>query len=165
MRQPSLQELEKSLHIDEDDLECDCRHQPVLYYEVSKQLATLISQRDEAKQNLAEVEAEQDTLARTKLSTREGRVMEGEIKAMVKASKVVVAATQLLLRLNTAVGLATALKDAYSQRSYALAHLVDLHIHSMYGEAPTNRTATNIRDAKANHARVQLKKQRQELTK
>lgn len=161
MKQASIRELEDDLIIDEDDLEEMCRLQPVLYYEVSRQLAMCISERDAAKQAHAEVEAAEDGRVRREAAKQEDRVTDTAIKLTVKSSKIVVAAMKKYLDLSEKVGQLQALKEAYQQRSYALSHLVDLHVNTFYGESATNRTASNVRDAKANVARAQLREQRQ----
>lgn len=160
MKNIPISELEDDLIIDEDDLEEVCRNQPILYYQVSRQLALCISQRDAAKQTHQEVEAVEDGRIRRNAAKNDEKTTEPQIKLEVKSAKAVVEAMKKFLDLSEKVGQLQALKEAYQQRSYALSHLVDMRVQTFYGESATNRTISNVRDAKALSARKQLSDRR-----
>lgn len=160
MKEPTIKELEDGLLIDEDDLMEMCAQHHILYYRAAVKLATLTSQRDAAKQELAEIEAEEDGKQRRLAIKKDEKTTETEIKQKVKSSKPVLDAVATMLNLNEQVGKLSALKEAYSKRSYSLSNMVDLHIRMYMGEATTNRTETNVRDAKASSARAQLSSRR-----
>lgn len=160
MKEPTIKELEDGLLIDEDELMEMCAQHHILYYKVAVKLATLISQRDAAKQELSEIEAEEDGKQRRLAAKKDEKTTETEIKQKVKTSKPVTDAVATMLSLNEQVGKVSALKEAYSKRSYSLSNMVDLHIRMYMGEATTNRTEANVRDAKASSARAQLSQRR-----
>src|SRR4249920_533176 len=82
-----LAELGDMLIIDEHALEEAARDQPEAFYRVSKKLAVLISQRDEAKQALATVEAEVDLEVRREALDNDEKVTEAEVKARLRVDR------------------------------------------------------------------------------
>jgi len=120
----------------------------------------IVDSIDAAKQELSEIEAEEDGKQRRLAIKKDEKTTETEIKQKVKTSKPVTDAVSTMLSLNEQVGKVSALKEAYSKRSYSLSNMVDLHIRMYMGEATTNRTEANVRDAKASSARAQLSQRR-----
>lgn len=147
-----LKQLEQKLQIDEHALDIALREHPDLFYKVASELALAISNRDEAKQNLEELEAEVDGELRRAAATSGEKTTEKEIESNKKIDKRVKAANDHFLaeRLNSAK--LTALKDAYEQRSYALSKLVDLYLANYYSTNEEVKTgASRFKDTRAQH--------------
>ena len=149
----SLKQLEEKLKIDEHALEIALRDNPALFYDVASELALAISQRDEAKQDLDELEAEVDMELRQAASVSGERTTEKEIESNKKADKRVKAATDRFLQLRYDAAKWTALKDAYEQRSYALSKLVELYISNYYSSQDHKPASTTLRDTRAEHVK------------
>lgn len=129
-----VNDLEKGLVIDKNALDEAIEQQPDLYYRVSKELALLISRRDYAKQELEETEASVKNDIRESAALDKAKVSVAEVDAMCVLDREVKKAARELLKLNRDVGLLTALKDAFNQRSYALKDLAALHIANYYSD-------------------------------
>lgn len=148
-----LESLERGLTINEHALEEASRDQPEFFYRVSKELAMLISRRDEAKQDLAAIEAEVDLDIRREASDNNEKTTEGEVAARRRVDKRVVAAQANLNYFSGWVGQYAALKEAFQQRSYALNHLIELHLSSYFGEVKGPSNKFSLRDVAADRAR------------
>lgn len=130
-REPmDLSGLEAGLRIRKDALDEGLLQQPDLFYRVSKELTLATSRRDAAKQGVADAEANVElSLHRSK-----DKYTVGEIKAHVSVAPSVKAARKMLADLQFEVNSLNALKEAFSQRSYALKELVALFIANYYGD-------------------------------
>lgn len=150
-----IAELGDLLLIDENALEDASREQAESFYRVSKWLAVLISERDEAKQQLAIVESEVDLEIRREVLDNNDKITEPEVKARCRVDKRVQAAQKEHNWFSKWVGQYDALKDSFVQRSYALNHLVDLHLASYFGEIKASQSKPRdvLRDAMADRAR------------
>lgn len=159
-----IDELERELKIDENALEESLQAQPLLFYQVAKQLALQISRRDQAKQGLSEIEAEIDLEIREMFRKDERKVTEREIDAEKTKDKSVVAAHKSYAELGTSVGQLSALKEAYMQRGYVLREMVALYLANYYGSDPTIKAPGEMRNRQASEAKSELNKARRERT-
>ena len=147
-------QLEAKLKIDEHALDIALREHPDLFYQVATELALAISNRDEAKQDLDEVEAEVDIELRNAAAISGEKTTETQIQSNKKISKKVKSANDKFLaeRLNAAKW--TALKEAYESRSYALSKLVDLHLANYYSSNEDKKVnGPALRDVRAQEVR------------
>jgi hypothetical protein len=150
---PTIAELNKRLHIDKHALDECLQEQPELFYHCAEQLALTISLRDEAKTNLANVEAKVDDQIRTdareaRESDPKNKITEKEVESQKQLNPKVQAAHNKLSELSLEVGKLYALKEAFIQRLEALKALTKLHSDNAYatditirGRAADNRTA------------------------
>lgn len=142
-----LKQLEAKLQINEHALDEALREHPDLFYKVASELALAISNRDEAKQDLDETEAQVDIHIR---SQQIEKTTEGNILSLKKIGPKVKAANDKLLEEKYNAAKWTALKEAYESRSYALSKLVDLYLASYYSsEQGQQKSQLNLRDAQA----------------
>ena len=155
-----LRDLETGLRIDEHNLETHWVEQPDLFYRVSKNLALVISLRDQAKQDLSETEARVDIKVRRDAEVADEKITEKGIESQRKLHPDVRAATTRHSEYSLLTGEYMALKDAYLQRSYALKELVQLYVANYYGAS--DKPVRDVRDENASRARVQLSRQRRE---
>jgi hypothetical protein len=143
-----LADLRSKLGIDEHSLDMALREHPDLFYEVASQLALAVSNRDEAKLDLEEVEAEVDKELRRAAAINDDRTTEKEIESNKKIDKRVKIANDKLVKEKYNAAKWTALKDAYEQRSYALSKLVDLYLANYYSQNPEKSSGNaKYRDA------------------
>lgn len=130
-----ISELQARLKIDESTLDAELQMQPAAYYEVSRALALAISKRDAAKQELQETEARVDRKIRLVIKEEGSKVTEKEIEARKTLNKDIKDAHARLLDLTYEVGKLSALKEAFSQRSYVLKDLVTLYVSEWYQQS------------------------------
>ena len=144
-----LEYSREKIAIDKFDLDTMWVDQPKTYHDIADRLALEISRRDEAKNLLADVEAEIDTEIREdaeadleKNGTK--KPTETAIKNMVRADKRWKKADELKRELDKNVGLLQALKETFMQRRYALENLTTLHV-SGYGMDASSRPSRDAR--------------------
>lgn len=159
----TIEELEEGLRIDEQALNDALVSQPELFYRVSKKLTMLVSQHDAKKQELAEEEAKADGEIRETASKEKDKVTETEIKNMIRLDRDVRKVSNELMDLRREVGQLTALKEAFSQRSYVLKDLVKLYIANYYESTAEDGSGAHreLRDHSASRVRERLKTRRQ----
>jgi hypothetical protein len=143
---PTIQELEVGLLIDENNLEKEAGAQPDAYYRVSKRHVLEISRRDAAKQALEDEEAKALISIKNTAERQGERVTEKHCDALVRMDKDVRIAREAFLKAQAAEKEWAVLKESFQQRSYALAHLVDLFVRNYYGEV-VGRNEQKNRDA------------------
>lgn len=159
-----LAKLEQKLQIDQHALDIALREHPDLFYKVASELALAISNRDEVKQDLDELEAEVDIELRKIAATALEKSTETQIQSKKKIDKRVIAANDkhMAERLNAAKW--TALKEAYEARSYALSKLVDLYLASYYSSNEDKKTGgPAVRDVRADQIKQANRNRRVEL--
>lgn len=146
-----LSKLKQGLRIDEHSLDTALRDHPDLFYDVSIALALAISNRDEAKQNLEEIEAEVDIEIRSETARMNEKTTEGQIQSLKKVDPKVKTANDKFLEEKLNAANLTALKEAYEQKSYALSKLVELYLANYYVTNQDKKTgAPDLRAARAN---------------
>jgi hypothetical protein len=139
------------LMIDRSDLDTAWVEQPQVYNEIAERLAMEISRRDEAKNELKDLEARIDGELREDAEAdleKNGvkKPTETAFKNMVREDKRWKKANIAQLELDKNVALLQARKEAYMQRRYALENLVTLHV-SGYGMSASSRPARDQRHA------------------
>lgn len=148
----------EKLVIDKDDLDLMWVQQPQVYHEIAERLALEISRRDEAKNELKDLEAQIDGELREdaeadfqKNGTK--KPTETAIKNMMREDKRWKTANAAQLELDKNVALLQAHQGAYMQRRYALENLVTLHVsgYSMDASSRPSREARHMDNRKAIH--------------
>ena len=155
----TIKQLEDKLRIDEHALEVSLREHPELFYKVATELALAISNRDEAKQDLEEVEALVDMEIRKDASAVGGKTTEKEIDSLKKADERVITASDKFMEERYNAAKWSALKEAYEQKSYALYNLTELYISNYYS-SNENAGKVTVREAKAQKAREVINERR-----
>ena len=130
----NLERLQKKLQIDEHGLEIALRDLPTLIEEVGQAYVLSISERDEAKQELDEIEAIVDSEIRSEAVANDEKVTEKDVDSQKKLDKRVKAANKKFLDLKLESAQWGVLKEAFEKRSYALSKLVDLYISNYYSD-------------------------------
>ena len=162
--EPTVEELEAGLSIDQNRLEDSVRIQPELFYDVSKQLTLAISRRDAAKRMVKKVEAKTLLEVRHQANANQERITVGEQEAKVILDRDVNAAYEELAELDFEVGELFGLRDSYLQRNEALRDMIKLYLQNYYGIS-AERPGVELRDADATIARNQLNRRRIAATK
>lgn len=161
----NLKRLKDGLRIDEHSLDHALRDHPGLFFEIGTALALAISNRDEAKQDLSEVEATVDMELRKSASQIGSKVTEKEIESNRNIDKRVKAANDRFLEEKLNAANLSALKEAYEQKSYALSKLVDLYLANYYSSHEDKKTGgTTLRDARAHHVKEELAERRKRVS-
>lgn len=153
-------EHEQYLIIDKHDLERSCREQPNVFYSVARELALAVSRRDAAKQNIQIVEGKVDGNVRRIAQRKDEKITEREVDAKKRNDSEYVEAVTLYMRLNHAVNILSALKEAFQQRSYVLKEMVTLYVQEYYGDPMNSSRGKDYRDKSADHARQEMSKKR-----
>jgi hypothetical protein len=149
-----LQQLEQKLMIDEHALDVALREHPDLFYKVASELALAISYRDEAKQELDQIQAQVDSELRKAALISDQKITETSIQSNKNVDKRVIAADDKFLEKRYNAAKLTALKEAYEQRSYALSKLVDLYLANYYSTQEDKKTGgAAVRDVQADRVK------------
>jgi len=157
----NITQLEDKLKIDQHSLDVALREHPALFYEVATELALAISNRDESKQDLEQIEAKVDMDLRADAAKIGAKTTEKEIESNKKVDKEVVSANEKFLAERYNAAKWTALREAYEQRSYALSKLVDLYLANYYSDQQDKKTgATDFRTARANNVKEENRRKR-----
>lgn len=163
-----LAELETELRIDRNDLESALEMQPDSFFRVAVQATLTSSRRDAAKQRLAELEADKDATLRHDARVADDKVTEKEIESEKRRDPGIKEMQRELLRLNAKLGLISALKDAFIQRSYVLKDLCLLQINGLYSELGDQhgiqgrRTMNQYKEERAQVAKQRMAELREE---
>lgn len=155
----TFEDLENGLQIDRNALDEGIIQQPDFFYRVAKMLAMAISQRDEAKTQVAEAEAEADQRIRSHIREDE-KVTEGDVKAQIRTDKKVKAAITKHLDLVREVNELDALKEAYKQRSYAFNQLNDLQMMGYFGGEVSSSSGGKVKTVIAERAKRAMSDER-----
>lgn len=156
-----ISELEEGLRINKNGLDDALLQQPDFFYRVSKALTLATSRRDAIKQEVQELEAEMDERVRARAEADRVKLTETEAKMQIRLEPKMKQANLELLRANREVGQLAALKESFSQRSYALKELVSLYVAEYFGDN-TGSAVGSVRDAQAGKARRAMAEKRRE---
>jgi hypothetical protein len=150
--------LTQGVLIDKLRLEDGLQTQPDLFWQVSEVVAELISDRDRAKQALAEAEAEADDRIRKQAARSEEKYTVQEITALRIRDPAAKRAREALLKVQAVLGKWEALKETYQQRSSSLRGLVSLYTANYYGADADNQDSRLMREDKRRNYIEQRKK-------
>lgn len=168
MTEPTYDELEDGLAIDENGLDQAIMQQPDLFHRVAKASALWSSRRDAAKQQVTETEARVDAEIRHDLEVEGTRVTEAAVASAKAINRDVLAARTSHLEISTAAAEWSALKEAYQQRSYSLSNLTDLYVAGYFTDFMQPRTqarnAQDLRNRDAAEGRQAMNELRQQRT-
>ena len=114
------------LWINRDALDDDLVRQPQLFYQASEEHARLVSERDAAKTHLEEVDAKLSREIREQFESDGRKITEAVVAAEISLRSEHRAATAELNDLRLETDRAVAMKEAFSQRAYALKDLAGL---------------------------------------
>lgn len=129
------------LEIDRDDLDTCLIEQPELYYHVIQEHVEAVSERDAAKLDLEEAEAEADRKIRDDFDQSGEKITEARVQQELRLVPRLQELRRRLVKLTTAVNHQVALKEAYQQRSFMLRELVALCIHQGYDQGMSSGAA------------------------
>lgn len=148
-----LQELERGLRIDKNDLDGEWIRHPDLTYKVNAEFASAISRRDGLKLSISELTADLDKQLRNDAVRAQAKITDTAIGREIDSMPKMVDAKR-------AYGLACynadrwqGLKEAYTQRSYALKYLVELYGMGYFASATGSVQRRDATDRKAGEAR------------
>lgn len=151
-----LEALRAKLIIDEYHLELMLKQHPELVYDVGIELAFAISNRDQAKQNLEEIEAVVDNEIRQNAIDK---VTEKDVESQKRRDKKVIAHNEDFLALKHLAAQWGVLKEAFDQRSYAISKLVDLYLANYYSNIEKNGE-TEFKTVQADRIKTHNREQR-----
>lgn len=152
------EDFEPLLQIDKFALDEAIEKHPDVYHRISEAYALAISLRDEAKSNLADVEADVELTIRKHYEGK--RVTEKEVAARVVTHKDVREAKERLHKLNRRVGRWSALDKGFVARGHALRELVNLYTNDYYASSGEVRSGGRMRDMQADVARRAMREAR-----
>lgn len=155
-----IAELEEALAIDENGLEEALQTQPDAFYRVAKVLALESSRKDALKQYVDEAKASAYVDIKDEARRNETKLSEKEIDALVRTDELVVEAIDKLLKKTRLVNALEALEKSFTQRSYALKDLVELHLKNYYSDVSGGRG--EARDRQHMSVRRDMTRQRNE---
>lgn len=147
-RKDVIGEFRAGLMIDKHAIDDELVRGPQRFNDVCDALALAISRRDAAKDELKVTEAEVDKVVRAVYADDETKKKptETQVANEVLLHRDVRDARQNLLDCQEQVERLGAMKESYTQRSYAIKDLVSLHLASYFGQTEGNMR-TSIRQA------------------
>lgn len=158
--EPTLEEMEKALLIEEDDLDTALLQQPQLYWQISRQVALTISLRDAAKQEVTSAASRADHQIRKSIKQRDESATETDIKSRVALDIGVEKANKELSRLTLATAEWQAMERAFDQRMSVLKKLVDLYLKNYWSESGLTNAQGSMKTHNADLARRDMSEQR-----
>ncbi len=156
----SVDQLHKHLAINKDALEEGIINQPSLFWQVSEAYVQAAAERDAAKEELAQVDAEIDKKIRSKADKDEAKATEPYIKAQILLSEEHGDAFAAYLTAKERADKLQALKEAFQMRSYMLRDMASLYaanyfeISSLAATPDTDRAVYDRQRAKLAAARA-----------
>lgn len=139
--------LTDRLPIDKHGLDEEFLQQPVLFQIVTDQLAEYIHQRDSQKLKLEEIYADLSNNIRYQAQTSNIKFTEDQIKQTIIANRKYKDASIAYLEIKKITDKWIGLKEAYSQRGFALRDLAELWRYGYFSSnsSPTNAPAGTAR--------------------
>lgn len=151
--------LQDELLIDEHNLDQELIGQPEKLYTIAQRLAIAISRRDAAKQALKEEEAHFALEFRNTARKEGDKFTEKEVSDETDIDDGVIAAKNTLRECEFIVANLTALKEAYKDRGYALARLVDLWLASYFeSDAAVRKPQQRLKNDRAEKTQADIRR-------
>jgi hypothetical protein len=124
----SLEGLRRQLSIDDDDLDRALIEQPDLYYHVAAQYVEAVAERDAAKLDLEQAQAELDGQFRRQAVEQEAKITDAAVQRKIVSTPRVQTLERDYLKCRGDADKWLALKEAFQQRSFMLRELVSIRI-------------------------------------
>lgn len=150
--------LEEGLKIDLNNLDEANQIQADLMYRVGKKMAYALSRKDKADSNLKQLKAEVDAIIRHQAARDEVKITEAEIANRILRNTKVIEAIEEFQKMKLDYDLWSELKDAFSQRGYALNNLTQLHCASYF--LADKETSKRMLEERANFVREEMNRKR-----
>jgi len=131
----------KLLKIDRNALDDALVRQPSLFLSVSQGYVEAVSERDEAKEDIAVTKAEVSLDVRTKLDAEGSKSTEAIVTAMVEIDKRYRTVMKIYLEAKKEADRLLAMKEAFQQRAYVLKDLATLYVAGYYGDSVVRGSA------------------------
>lgn len=141
-----LEDLERGLRFDRNDLDTALMEQPDFFFRVAREFAVNESRRDAAKQWAEEIKAEADQVIRSDASGRGEKISETQVLNRVLLNRSYAKANDNYFDWKQLTAKWSALKEAYTQRSYALKDMVQLYATGYYGDAVGASARSDVKD-------------------
>jgi len=122
----TYQELQDRITINADNLDEEIIAQPSLYHRIAAYAVRMNAERDQAKEEMKNAEAQASLNARARLSKSGEKVTEGIVQAEMREDHEFTEAIQKYLNKSGDADLAQSLREAFIQRSHCLRDLVNL---------------------------------------
>lgn len=143
-----MREYRRDLAIDRTDLDRNLVEQAELYDHVSESMVLAIAERDAAKLDMEEAEAEVARDLRNKsLEEGEKKMAEAAIAQEVKLSPKIKKLSREYLAAKAAVDAWSVLKDSYTQRSYMLREVSMREVARMSSTSSVSSARGDLSDA------------------
>lgn len=157
-----VEQIEKSLRIDEHKLEDELKAQPEMRHDVGIQLAYAISRRDQIEKDLKILKAEVGRDFRSAAVKDNEKVTVSEVADAVLLDKEVKQEEQKLIDASRDVKLLEAARDAVKDRGYAIGRLTDLWLERYYDREGIGGSESKMKNAKAERAHENIRQQYRE---
>ncbi|MAF25767.1 hypothetical protein CL634_09375 [bacterium] len=137
-----LEELQKYLIIDKDELDIALTTQADIFYRISEEHSKVLSLRDEAYENVKMIDADLNMAIREDAVADGRKVTEGFVANAVQTSNGHREAMEEYLILKGKADEWSNLKDSFSQRAHALRELVQLYVAGYYATSSVSGAST-----------------------
>lgn len=129
-----MEEYRSFLKIDKNDLDTALLEQPDIFYRVANEYSLALSRKDQAKTLLDEAEAEADQLIRRDAEEEKEKISETVVKERIILDPEVKTRRMEYVSWVGLAGRWEAMRDSFTQRSYALKELVTLYATGYFGD-------------------------------
>jgi hypothetical protein len=158
-------DYERGLRIDKHDLDTEIIAQPQRFFEVAEEATRLKSVEDATKANLETVTAKRSLAIRSQLEEAGEKVTEEKVKMMLASDKYRREAAQALLEARAEADRQSALREAWSQRSWMLRDLAGLFAAGYFSQAAVRGEASReVADASIEKTRERVAKKRRRIS-
>lgn len=120
------------LRIDKNNLDDALIEQSDIFYRVSEDFVEASSQTDQAKENLAVVDAELDASIRRQMEADDEKITEGKVRAAIQSDGEHEEAYDSWIAAKRKADLLNAMKDSFRMRSTMLKQLAELYISNYF---------------------------------
>ena len=162
MTSHSAEYYEGRLRINRNKLDDELSDQPQLFWEVSEAFADCVRVRDGFKAALAELWAQLSLDQRLAMDAEGLKVTEKAIDARVQTNPKRVVREHQYLEAKAQADWWGAMKEAFTQRSYALKDMVALYIAGYFGDVTPKRTGSQLSDQQHEERKTVMAEQRQD---
>ncbi len=152
-----LNSLEGALEIDDNNLDGVVREHPVFFYEVGSLYAELVAWRDTAKDNLSQTRHTINLKVREESAAEGKKLTESNITALIETDGSVIEAGLELANAAELLGKVAALRDAFTQRSFAIRDIVSLTVHTHLTSSSINASSNEKYDDNRRHIEAHRK--------
>jgi|SRR5215469_1005194 len=152
LSQKRLDLLTGQMGIDKDALDEEFVRQPNLYWEVAHEYSRAMGMKDQLRHEIDLTKAELDKTIRDRYERDGGRLTEAKLESEILNTQRMADILNEYDQWKYMTEVWNSLKEATSQRAYALRDLAQLHISGYYATSPIKEVSDDIKASRVREA-------------